>query len=109
MPNHAGDVAHAGPVGVEPKKKPTTKVFSSYMHIVNANDLQAPREKDIPAANIALNDKILALRTQWECNVSTCQSEHCFIPAEGPHFALSHTHFEKWGAAIVRSLDISIV
>ena len=80
-------------------------IFLFYTHKVDANCLQAPREKDIPAANIALNEKILALRTQWECNVTACHSEHCFIPAEGPHFALSHTHFEKWGAAIVCSPD----
>ena len=109
MPNPAGDYTCAGPFGVDLKKKPTTKVFSSYMHNVDANYLQAPQEKDIPAANIVLNEKILALRTQWECNVTTCHSEHCFIPTEGPHFTLSHTHFEKWGAAIVRSLDLSIV
>lgn len=68
---------------------------------VYVNNLQAPREVDIPPANIALNEKICALRDQWECNVTNCRSEHCFVPAEGPHFALSHTHLEKWGAAIV--------
>ena len=109
MLNPAGDVTSAGPAGVDLKKKPKTKVLSSYMHKDDANYLQAPQEKDIPAANIVLNDKILALCTQWECNVSTCSSEHCFIPVEGLHFTLSHTHFEKWGAAIVRSLDLFIV
>ena len=109
MPNPTGDVMPAGPAGVDPKKKTKTKVFSLYTHKVDANSLQAPQEKDIPAANIVLNDKILALHTQWECNVSMCHSEHCFIPAEGPHFTLSHTHFEKWGAAIVHSLDLFTV
>jgi len=52
--NPAGDVAPAGPAGVDPKKKPKTKVVSSYTHKDDANYLQAPREKDIPAANIAL-------------------------------------------------------
>ena len=42
LPNPTGDDMHAGPVGVDPEKKPTTNVFSSYMHNIDANYLQAP-------------------------------------------------------------------
>ena len=42
MPNLAGDVVHAESVGVDLKKKLTTKVFSSYTHKFDANYLQAP-------------------------------------------------------------------
>ena len=44
------------------------------------------------------------LHERWECNVSTCHSDHCFVPAEGPHFPLGHEHFEKWAAAWVSSV-----
>ena len=60
-----------------------------------------PQESDILPANFAINSKIRALREQWECNVTSCKSDFCFIPAEGPHFPLGHGHFEKWAAAIV--------
>jgi hypothetical protein len=39
LPNPAEDVAPAGVVGVDPKKKPKTKVFLSYMRKVDANYL----------------------------------------------------------------------
>ena len=37
----------------------------------------------------------------WECATSNCSSEHCYIPVDGLHFALSHNHFDKWAAAMV--------
>jgi len=42
-----------------------------------------------------------ALREQWECNIITCKSDFCFVPADGLHFPLGHGHFEKWAAAMV--------
>jgi hypothetical protein len=38
-----------------------------------------------------------------------CHSDHCFIPADGPHFPLSHEHFEKWGAAWVSFISLLCV
>ena len=76
---------------------------------LNVNGLQAPQEVDISPANLSLNDKIHALRNQWECNVINCCSEHCFVLLEGPHFTLSHTHLKKWGAAIVCYLIVVVV
>lgn len=76
---------------------------------LNVNGLQAPQEVDIHSANLSLNDKINALCNQWECNVTNCCSEHCFVLLEGPHFTLSHTHLKKWGAAIVCYLIVVVV
>ncbi|KAF9472493.1 hypothetical protein BDN70DRAFT_777965, partial [Pholiota conissans] len=59
------------------------------------------REVDILPGNVAMNDTIKQLRCRWECNTSSCSSELCFIPAEGPHYFLSHDHIEKWAAAIL--------
>ena len=64
---------------------------------------KARKEADILPANVAMNEQIKQLRERWECSMTTCHSEVCFIPAEGPHFALSHDLTEKWAAAIVRS------
>ncbi|KAG6907807.1 hypothetical protein DXG01_007289 [Tephrocybe rancida] len=61
--------------------------------------MTAPKESNILPANVALNDKIRQLRDRWECNVSTCHSEHCFVPVLGPHLPLSHEIIEKWAAA----------
>jgi len=60
------------------------------------------KEADILPANVAMNEKIKQLRERWECSMTTCHSEVCFVPAEGPHFALSHDLTEKWAAAMVR-------
>ncbi|EDR06534.1 uncharacterized protein LACBIDRAFT_300030 [Laccaria bicolor S238N-H82] len=68
---------------------------------------RVPRESDILPTNFTINGKIRALREQWECNVTSCKSDFCFIPAEGPHFPLGHGHFEKWAAAILRSDDLA--
>jgi len=51
---------------------------------------------------MAMNDEIRSLREHWQCSLTTCRSEYCFIPAEGPHFALGHEHLEKWAAGILR-------
>jgi hypothetical protein len=37
--------------------------------------------------------------------MTTCHSDFWFIPAEEPHFPLSHDHFEKWAAAIERRIS----
>jgi len=58
---------------------------------------------DILPANFAINNKIRTLREQWECNITTCKSDFCFVPADGPHFPLGHGHFEKWAAAMVHA------
>ncbi|KAF8225220.1 hypothetical protein L208DRAFT_1070083, partial [Tricholoma matsutake] len=60
---------------------------------------QSPKESDILPANVALNDRIKMLRERWLCNMSTCHSDHCFVPADRSHFPLGHEHFEKWAAA----------
>ncbi|KIK06256.1 hypothetical protein K443DRAFT_89994, partial [Laccaria amethystina LaAM-08-1] len=62
----------------------------------------APNVNDILPGNIAKNDNIKQLHLHWECTMSNCSSEHCYIPADGPHFALSHDHFDKWAVAMVR-------
>ena len=40
--------------------------------------------------------------------MTTFHSDICFVPAEGPHFALSHDLIEKWAAAIVHLFRIYI-
>ncbi|KIJ95576.1 hypothetical protein K443DRAFT_108549, partial [Laccaria amethystina LaAM-08-1] len=55
---------------------------------------------------LPFSSEIPALREQWECNVMSCKSDVCFLPAEGPHSLLGHSHFEKWAAAIVCSILI---
>ncbi|KAG6894151.1 hypothetical protein C0992_007313 [Termitomyces sp. T32_za158] len=67
-----------------------------------ARKSKAPKESDILPANVALNDRIKQIRDRWECNVSMCHSEHCFVPAVGPHLPLSHEMVEKWAAAWLR-------
>ena len=62
---------------------------------------QVRKEADILPANVAMNEKIKQLRERWECSMTTCHSEVCFVPTEGPHFALSHDLTEKWAAAMV--------
>ena len=69
----------------------------------SSNVCKARKETDILPANVAMNEKIKQLRGHWECSMTTCHSEVCFIPAKGPHFALSHDLTEKWAAAIVHS------
>ena len=64
---------------------------------------QIPRESDIPLGNLAKNENISLLHGWWECNMSKCHSEHCYISADGPHFPLSHDHFDKWASAMVRA------
>jgi len=54
-----------------------------------------------------MNEKIKRLRERWECSMTTCHSEVCFVPAEGPHFALSHDLTEKWAAAILRGPEFA--
>ncbi|KAF8813468.1 hypothetical protein BYT27DRAFT_7230983 [Phlegmacium glaucopus] len=58
-----------------------------------------PTEKDILPGNVAKNDSIKRLRERWLCNFNNCKYKHCFVPADGPHFPLSHDHFNKWAAA----------
>ena len=67
---------------------------------------KAQKEADILPANVVMNEKIKQLQERWECSMTTCHSEVCFIPAEGPHFALSYDLTEKWAAAIVCLLVI---
>jgi len=55
---------------------------------------------------MAMNGQIRNLREHWQCSSMTCRSDYCFIPAEGPYFALGHEHLEKWAAAIVRYLSL---
>jgi len=62
---------------------------------------KAPKESDILPGNVAINDNIKKLQAWWECNVTNCPPDHCYIPSDGPHFALGHEHFEKWAAALV--------
>jgi len=50
---------------------------------------------------MAKNEKIRLLRERWQCNLTTCHSKHCYVPADGPHFPLSHDLFNKWAAAMV--------
>jgi hypothetical protein len=69
----------------------------------SSNVCKVQKEADILPANLVMNEKIKQLRERWECSMTTRHSEFCFIPAEGPHFALSHDLTEKWAAAIVRS------
>ncbi|KIK05665.1 hypothetical protein K443DRAFT_3674 [Laccaria amethystina LaAM-08-1] len=68
---------------------------------------RAPRETNILPANFAINSKIRTLWEQWECNVTSCKSDFCFVPAEGLHFPLGHGHFEKWAAAILRGDNLA--
>ena len=67
---------------------------------------KAPKGSDIVPGNIAVNNNIKKLRARWECNITNCPSDHCYIPANGPHFALGHEHFEKWAAALVSCLPV---
>jgi hypothetical protein len=54
--------------------------------------------------NLAKNKNTLLLRIQWDCNMMTCHSEYCYVPADGSHFPLSHDHIDKWASAMVRGL-----
>ncbi|KAF8955219.1 hypothetical protein BDZ97DRAFT_1674510 [Flammula alnicola] len=63
---------------------------------------KARKEADILPANQAINDTIKSLREHWQCSLTTCKHDYCYIPADGPHFPLSHEHCEKWAAAILR-------
>ncbi|KAF8153727.1 hypothetical protein K438DRAFT_2026635 [Mycena galopus ATCC 62051] len=64
-----------------------------------------PKARDILPANIALDEKIGALREKWKCPTpgAPCGSEHCFVNATDPeHFPLSHAHMQSWGAAMLK-------
>jgi hypothetical protein len=86
---------------VKPKKSKVC--FSSLcMLLVQLLRKQAPRASDILPGNVAKNENIKLLRVRWECNLTTCSSEHCYTSSEGSHFPLNHDRFEKWAAAMVR-------
>lgn len=59
------------------------------------------KKSDILPGNQALVENITKLRKRWTCSLTSCPSDHCFIPPEGPHLYLSHEHVEKWAAAMV--------
>lgn len=86
----------------KPKSKVRILCYATHLRFFYLHFRQARKEADILPGNIAMNEQIRQLRERWECNMTTCSSEFCFIPADGPHFALSHDHVEKWAAAIVR-------
>jgi hypothetical protein len=75
----------------------------SYQYLSLTNFAWPPNVKDIPPGNVAKNEKIKQLRARWECSQTKCQSEFCYVPADGPHFPLGHDHFDKWAAATVSS------
>ncbi|KIY45333.1 hypothetical protein FISHEDRAFT_49554, partial [Fistulina hepatica ATCC 64428] len=62
---------------------------------------RAPRESDIPASEIRLAQVIDKLRDTWICKNVGCKSDHCYIDAEGGHFACSHSAFDVWGRAVL--------
>jgi hypothetical protein len=65
-------------------------------------------EADILPGNVARNDNIRLLRERWQCNLTTCHSDHCYVPADGPHFRLSHDLLAKWAAAMVWHTTLSL-
>ncbi|KIJ94309.1 hypothetical protein K443DRAFT_37325, partial [Laccaria amethystina LaAM-08-1] len=67
----------------------------------------APNVNDILPGNVAKNDNIKLLHSCWECATSNCSSEHCYIPTDGPHFALSHNHIDKWAATMLSVMHIA--
>jgi len=93
-----------GGQGTVPKGKKSKVIFlspNSEQPLFHAFIPQIPRESDILPGNLAKNENISLLRGQWECNLTACRSEHCYVPADGPHFPLSHDHFDKWASAMV--------
>lgn len=83
--------ANHGPTEAAPTEAPVKAKSKS----------KARKEADILPGNMAMNGQIRSLREHWQCSLTTCRSDYCFIPAEGPHFALGHEHLEKWAAAIL--------
>ncbi|RXW16545.1 hypothetical protein EST38_g9309 [Candolleomyces aberdarensis] len=59
--------------------------------------------------NAALKETVSQLRAHWQCSAGGCSSDHCFVPADGPHLRLTHEHFEKWAAAILRGANTSTI
>jgi hypothetical protein len=109
MPPANHGPTEAAPTEAPAKAKSKSKVCVSlrrYSFAFLCQCLQARKEADILPGNMAMNGQIRSLREHWQCSLTTCQSDYCFIPAEGPHFALGHEHLEKWAAAIVRHLSL---
>ncbi|KAF8179367.1 hypothetical protein K438DRAFT_2021682 [Mycena galopus ATCC 62051] len=82
---------------LEIKKSPEVKI--------KVEPIPIPKARDILPANIALDEKIGALREKWKCPTpgAPCGSEHCFVNATDPeHFPLSHAHMQSWGAAMLK-------
>ena len=102
------------PVVIAPQTKAAAKgkagfvlsVFNFILSMGSSKVCKAQKEANILPANVSMNEKIKQLQECWECSMTTCHSEVCFIPAEGRHFALSHDLTEKWAAAIVHSFMI---
>lgn len=78
------------------KSKVHILCYATHLHFFCLHFWQAC---NILPGNIAMSEQIRQLHELWECNMMT--SEFCFIPADSPHFTLSHDHMEKWAAAIV--------
>ncbi|KAJ7600244.1 hypothetical protein C8J56DRAFT_879968 [Mycena floridula] len=67
---------------------------------------KVPKATAIAPGNKLLNDTIGTLRERWKCpkeGKGRCQSEFCFVPAEGnDHFPLNLARQENWSAAILK-------
>ena len=73
-------------------KKPRVSCFSC----------GTPQESDILPGNVVKNKNIEHLHTRWTCHLPSCHSDLCYVPPDnGVHFPLSHSHFDKWAAAMV--------
>ncbi|KAJ2936270.1 hypothetical protein H1R20_g822, partial [Candolleomyces eurysporus] len=59
--------------------------------------------------NAALKETVAQLRARWQCSAGGCSSDHCFVPADGPHLRLTHEHFKKWAGAILRGPDTATI
>ncbi|KAJ7144346.1 hypothetical protein C8R44DRAFT_601387 [Mycena epipterygia] len=73
---------------------------------------KVPNARDILPGNVALNDKIAAIREKWKCPTQggRCGSEHCFVhPDEPDHFPLSQAHCESWGAAMLKGEEFATI
>ena len=109
MPPANHGPARATPTEPPAKAKSKSKVCVSlwrYGFAFLCQCLQARKEVAILPANMAMNSQIWSLHEHWQCSLTMCWSDYCFIPAEGPHFALGHEHLEKWAAAIVCHLSL---
>ncbi|KAM6488822.1 hypothetical protein JOM56_015732 [Amanita muscaria] len=80
----------------EPPKKRQKKGKSS-------DGTKTKKKSDILPRNQALVENITKLRKRWTCSLTSCPSDHCFIPPEGPHLYLGHEHVEKWAAAMLQN------